>query len=183
MLTVQAPANPSCSVQYVSVSAAPVGSSAPTSAVSASGAASASAPGASSPASSGTPSSGEAGTSTGGSDSINEAFTAKDKVYFGNIADPGTLSSSETQSILHGDFGQITPENSMKWDASEPSQNQFSYSSAEQTASYAAENGKLLRCHALLWHSQLPTWVPSITDATTLTSVIENHISNVADHF
>jgi hypothetical protein len=75
------------------------------------------------------------GSSTGGSDSINEGFVNKGKLYvkaigirvsrclrqlltflpfifryYGNIADPGTLSNGNTQSILNADFGQITCE-------------------------------------------------------------------------
>ncbi len=60
---------------------------------------------------------------------------------------------------------------------------QFSYGNADQTASFATSNGKLLRCHALVWHSQLPSWGSNIRNSNTLTSVLQNHIANVAGHF
>lgn len=71
----------------------------------------------------------------------------------------------------------------MKWDAIEATRGTFTFDSADQTAAFAAENGKLLRCHTLVWHSQLPTWVQSITDKAELTEVIENHIAETAGHF
>ncbi|TKA66202.1 hypothetical protein B0A55_08629 [Friedmanniomyces simplex] len=117
------------------------------------------------------------------SSSVNTAFTGKGKKYFGTCADQGTLSSSQTEAIANADFGQVTPENSMKWDATEPSQGQFTFTGADYLANYAATNGKVLRCHNLLWHSQLPAWVSAITDATELTSVLETHISTVAGRY
>jgi endo-1,4-beta-xylanase len=71
----------------------------------------------------------------------------------------------------------------MKWDSTEPYQNQFNYNNADQTVSFAEENGKLMRCHTLLWHSQLPSWVSQIYDRSTMISALQNHISNVAGHF
>lgn len=71
----------------------------------------------------------------------------------------------------------------MKWDALEATRGEFTFDTADQTADFAAENGKMLRCHTLVWHSQLPSWVEGITDKTELTEVIENHIAEVAGHF
>ncbi|KAB5571861.1 family 10 glycosyl hydrolase [Coniochaeta sp. 2T2.1] len=84
-----------------------------------------------------------------------------------------------------GEFGQTTPTNGMKWLFTEPEQNVFNYTEGEVVAKRAAEEGYYLRCHALVWHSQLAPWVESRQDwtATELLDVITKHITNVAGHW
>lgn len=57
----------------------------------------------------------------------------------------GTSSVSQVADIVKQDFGQLTAENSFKWDSTDASQGVFTFEGADYLANVAAENGKMLR--------------------------------------
>ena len=98
-------------------------------------------------------------------------------------------SLAETQEVKL-QFNMLVAENEMKWDALEPSRNEFSYWAADNLVNFAQQNNMQMRGHCLAWHSQLPTWVSSDGkkndknwSRTEALQILENHINNVVKHF
>src|SRR5690348_3195507 len=103
--------------------------------------------------------------------------------YFGTAVAAGRLGDSTYATILDREFNMITPENEMKWDTTEPSRGNFNFGPADQIVNHALSHGQRMRGHTTVWHSQLPGWVSSISDANTLRSVMDNHITTEISHF
>ncbi|KAI2619455.1 glycoside hydrolase family 10 protein [Hypomontagnella submonticulosa] len=82
------------------------------------------------------------------------------------------------------EFGQTTPTNGQKWLFTEPERGVFNFTEGDIVASLAAKNGQMLRCHTLVWHSQLAPWVEE-TEWTPeeLRSVIVERITEVMGHY
>ncbi|CBX97650.1 hypothetical protein IAQ61_001137 [Plenodomus lingam] len=121
---------------------------------------------------------------SGGTDcSLDALFKAHGKKYMGVATDRGVLAKGDTKQIVIDNFGQVTPENSMKWDATENVQNTFTLSGADALVSFATTNSKLIRGHTTVWHSQLPNWVSSISDKTTLQEVMVSHIQKLMGQY
>lgn len=82
------------------------------------------------------------------------------------------------------DFNSVTPENAMKWDATEPSRNNFTFEAADQIVQYAAARNYDIHCHTLVWYSQLPTWVSGGEfDNATLIEIMQNHITTLMERY
>jgi GH35 family endo-1,4-beta-xylanase len=92
--------------------------------------------------------------------------------------------ATQYQNVARTEFNFLTPENAMKWDATEASQNTFTFSQADQHVAFAQANNMKMHGHTLVWHSQLPSWVANGSwTSSTLTNVMYNHIDKVMGHF
>jgi endo-1,4-beta-xylanase len=112
---------------------------------------------------------------------LGNAAAAKGK-YFGAAVSAWHLGESDYVGALNREFGQVTPENEMKWDATEPSQGNFQFGNADRVVNHARSQGMSLRGHTLVWHSQLPGWVQNLSGGS-LRSAMQNHINQVAGRY
>jgi endo-1,4-beta-xylanase len=117
------------------------------------------------------------------SQSVDKLFKAKGKHYFGTCTDQGRLGSGKNAAIIEANFGQVTPENSMKWESLNPSKGTYSWGQADYLVNWATERNKTIRGHTFVWHSQLAGWVKQISDRNTLTKAIQDHITTVMTRY
>ncbi|ROP42160.1 endo-1,4-beta-xylanase [Saccharothrix texasensis] len=102
--------------------------------------------------------------------------------YFGTAVAANKLGDSTYVGILNREFDMVTAENEMKMDATEPNQNQFSYSNGDRIVNHARNQGKRVRGHALAWHSQQPGWMQNMS-GTSLRNAMLNHVTQVATYY
>jgi endo-1,4-beta-xylanase len=93
--------------------------------------------------------------------------------------------------VMH--FNDITSENDMKWDATEPSENNYSFTNADAEVAFAKANNMLVRGHNLCWDQQNPAWLfedengqplqPGPATRQLLIQRLQNHINTLVSHF
>lgn len=122
---------------------------------------------------------------------LNELAKKAGKLYLGTATDqPGTGEDTDTtyQTILNDTriFGQITPANGMKGVNTEPGLGVFNYTMGQVAVDIARSQGKVLRCHNLVWASQQPEWLtdPSYNwTRETLLPQMKLHIQTLITHW
>jgi len=110
------------------------------------------------------------------------AAAAQTNRYFGAAVAAGKLGDSTYSTILRREFSSITPENEMKWDATEPARNSFNFSGGDRIVSQARGQGASVRGHTLLWYQQQPGWAQGLS-GSDLRSAMMNHVTQVATHY
>jgi endo-1,4-beta-xylanase len=91
---------------------------------------------------------------------LNKLAVAAGLKYFGTAVDNPGLTNNAYMAVASNpdEFGQVTPANGQKWDATEATQNSLSYTKGDAVTTVAAKAGQILRCHNLVWYNQLPNW-------------------------
>ncbi len=100
-----------------------------------------------------------------------------------------SLNTGET-GLVGNQFNMIVGENEMKFDATEPSQNNFNYGGADAIMWVADRFNQEVRGHTLAWHSQVPEWVSQDGKKNNhnftrrqLLDILKNHIFNVVGNY
>jgi endo-1,4-beta-xylanase len=85
----------------------------------------------------------------------------------------GNIIASSVPSNYATYWNQVTPENSGKWGSAEPSRDSYSWSQLDTAYNYAKQNGFPFKLHTLVWGSQEPGWIGSLSDADKKAEVEE----------
>ncbi|MFE0725935.1 endo-1,4-beta-xylanase [Streptomyces rochei] len=118
---------------------------------------------------------------TEAADTLGSAAAAQGR-YFGTAVAAGHLGEADYAATLDREFNSATPENEMKWDATEPSRGTFTFSAADRVVDHARAQGMDVRGHTLVWHSQLPSWVGAL-GAADLRAAMNDHIDQVMGRY
>lgn len=108
---------------------------------------------------------------------------------FGTCVNPGISTGNDFGKTVVNNFNMVVLENAMKFDATEPSRNNFNWQ-AEGVVNFAKENGMKVRGHTLTWHGQNPDWVANTLNGLSgaakrqeAIKILKNHIYNVVGHW
>ncbi|KAJ3030235.1 hypothetical protein HDV00_009003 [Rhizophlyctis rosea] len=96
-----------------------------------------------------------------------KTLAAKKGIYVGVAVGNGYLNDANYTAIMQREFNMFTPENSMKWEVTEPQPAEFQFADGDVIVATAAAQGAAVRGHTL----------------ETLTAAIQRHIKGVAGHY
>ena len=92
------------------------------------------------------------------------------------------FSNSGYMTVLNREFNQLTNENGMKWDATEPRRGVFNYSGGDRIVNHAISRGMKVRGHTLAWHAQQPSFWRNLSGSALRNAMI-SHINGVMAHY
>ncbi len=70
-------------------------------------------------------------------------------------------------------WNQVTCENATKWGSVNSGRGRFNWTNADRTYNYCKQHGIIFKYHALIWGSQHPTWIESLSVNDTKTAIVE----------
>ncbi len=110
-----------------------------------------------------------------------QALAARRGLTWGSALSLEALNQPDLQALLVGNVGAITPENALKWDATEPEPGRFHFADADRQLAFARRHRLAVRGHTLVWHRQLPDWLQRL-NADALRLALKRHVLGVAGH-
>jgi endo-1,4-beta-xylanase len=122
--------------------------------------------------------------------SVKEAYANDFLIGFAALPQDITGPHGQLAALHHN---SVTPGNALKWDATEPTEGSFNFTTADSILSFAQANNIKMRGHTFVWHSQVPAWVFQKNGVTMTTYSPENkqlvldrmrnHINALVNHY
>jgi endo-1,4-beta-xylanase len=109
-------------------------------------------------------------------------YAANAGLLCNNTAACTSGSDATYRNLAATEFNQVTPENAMKWDATEPSNNQYNFAAADGIVAFAAANGQQVHGHNLVWYQQVPGYVQNLS-ATAMRAEMQEHITALVGRY
>lgn len=92
-------------------------------------------------------------------------FEAPAQIAAGKPKFLGNVISSSVPANFGTYWNQVTPENAGKWGSVEGTRNTMNWAQLDLAYNYAQTNGFKFKGHTLVWGSQFPGWLSSLTPA------------------
>jgi endo-1,4-beta-xylanase len=92
------------------------------------------------------------------------------------------MSDARYEQVAAREFDSVTPENEMKWGATEPSPGSFRFEAGDRLVGLAERHAMRVRGHTLVWHNQLAPWVSGLSDGE-LRAAMLRHVRELTLHW
>jgi endo-1,4-beta-xylanase len=97
---------------------------------------------------------------------------------------PPLVNERPYYHTLRHEFNFLTPENAMKWAATHPQQNQYTFDQADTIFNFGVERDLAIHGHNLCWQSYNPSWLTNGNfSRDQLIAILQDHIDTVAGRY
>ncbi len=115
-------------------------------------------------------------------DATLKAAAAEGGLAFGAAGGEPLVADEAFRRLFVQQAALFTPENALKFDALQPRQGVFNFSSADALVDGARGYGMQVRGHTLAWNDWPPPWLKALSHAET-ERVFETYLERVVPHF
>jgi endo-1,4-beta-xylanase len=115
---------------------------------------------------------------------LRKAAGARNLLIGPAVAYPPLVNERPYYHTLRHEFNFLTPENAMKWAATHPQQNQYTFTQADAIFNFGIDHGLAIHGHNLCWRSANPSWLTNGNfSRDQLIAILQDHINTVAGRY
>jgi endo-1,4-beta-xylanase len=109
---------------------------------------------------------------------------ATHNIKVGAAADSQFVSDANYSATLGSEYSQLQAENEMKFGLIHPGVSTYDFTGADALVAFAQAHTMVVRGHTLVWHNQVPSWVPMGNyNPRQLSTILQDHITAVMQHY